>query len=199
MRNSISTKLFWSFVVGLLVTLGMSEGAMAQYIPRSTATIEREKQEREERERARAEEMEKIRADAAELREGMERMRNELRVKEEIIQDQRRELEAMLGQLREHRQVAETHRETEMNGSRLARIHTMGKMAEDTNLSAAFALDQLIRIVPDVEARREVLGDLLDGSRNLGVQRLIRMHLISLPLPDDGQEEAVEILQGLLP
>ncbi|PQO31121.1 hypothetical protein C5Y96_12245 [Blastopirellula marina] len=148
--------------------------------------------------------------DAQDFPRREERERDEFRREQERVNQSRPRIDERMRELEQqrheqmerehHRMMLEGHRlDFEMHKLHLERISAQAHIANDAVLSAAFALERLPELIPNVKERREVLEDFLEASQNIAVQRLIRMKLLELPAEGRDREEALEILGGLIP
>lgn len=195
MLSTFRVPAFLFLCAGLLIPAFMSTAGDAQDFPRREAR-EGEDRDRPDRER--------------EMERREERERDEFRREQERINQSRPRIDERMRELEQqrhehmerehHRMMLEGHRlDFEMHKLHMERISTQAHIANDAVLTAAFALERLPELVPNAKERREVLEDFLEASQNIAVQRLIRMKLLELPVEGREREEALEIIEGLIP
>lgn len=187
---------------GLWVAMAESV-AVAQEFPREERR-EIENRERQNRERE---------LDRREQREREEREREENWRERDLFSDEDDRIRPRHGERAEafdqrrremmqrehHRAMLEGHRlDFEMHKLHMERVATQARIANDVVLSAAFALERLPELVPDLKERREILGDLLASSKNPAVKRLIRMKILELPAEGREREVLVEAIESLI-
>ncbi len=155
---------------------------------------EREMDLREQREREQREREENWRERDL-FSDEIDRVRPHIRERAEEFDQRRREMM----QREHHRAMLEGHRlDFEMHKLHMERVATQARIANDAVLSAAFALERLPELVPDVKERREILDDLLASSKNPAVKRLIRMKMLELPAEGREREVLVEAIESLI-
>lgn len=185
---------FLFLCAGLLIPAMMPTTVDSQDFPRreSREGDERDRLDRErEMERREERERDEIRRDQERFNQSRPRVDERMK---ELEQQRREQMER-----EHHRMMLEGHRlDFEMHKLHMERISTQAHIANDPILSAAFALERLSELVPNVKERREVLEDFLDSSQNVAVKRLIRMKLLELPAEGREREEALDILEGLI-
>lgn len=209
MLPSTRVPAFLLLLTAVLIPVALPAAASGQEFPRRELR-EEEERERPDREREieRREERERD-----EFRRDVERERDEMRRDAERFQNENNQPRPWIGERaeafeqRRREQMEREHHHAMLEGQRLdfemhklhmERVASQARIANDPLLSAAFALERLPELLPNVKERREVLEEFLETSQNAAVQRLIRMKLLELPTENREREEALEIIESLI-
>lgn len=132
------------------------------------------------------------------FQEMRERRADEQRRQEmEQEERQRRERNERDERERSHREMEMHRTEVEMHHMGMEQINLLARIAMDEVASAAFALQQLERMVPQPEQQLAALKSLLGETDHPAIKRLLRMKIMAISVEHD-PDQAMEQLKALI-